>query len=139
MTAEPPSGPLTPPEGRYGPPSRPMQRFLPLALLAVALLAVVPLTVAVYDRMNPAVQADVLGWDISENEVTVRVRVEKPSGSGARCDLEAYDISGEVVGSRELEVAATDDRTVVSTEHTFPTAREAVTVQVLRCDEVRSA
>jgi hypothetical protein len=136
VTAQPPSGPLTPPEGRYGPPGRSMPRFLPLVLIVAALVAVIPLTVAVYDRMNPAVTADVLGWDITENEVTVRLQVEKPSGSGARCDLEAYDVGGEVVGTRGLEVPATDDRTTVGVEETFPTAREAVTVKALRCDEV---
>lgn len=129
-----PTGPPALPEGRYGPERRPLPKPLLAVLLALAVLAVVPLTVAVYDRMNPPVRADVLGWEIRPNEVTVRVQVEKPAGSGATCSLDAADVSGEIVGSRLLELA--DDRTRAELEYTFPTASEAITVDVSRCQEV---
>ena len=136
MTADPqptpPSGPFVRPVERYGRPSRPLPKGVVAGLLAAALLAVVPLTVAVYDRMNPPVRADVLGWEISPQEVTVRVRVEKPRDEAAACVLEASDVRDELVGSRRLELPPGDD--VVVVEETFPTAREAVTVEALRCE-----
>jgi hypothetical protein len=130
---EGPAVPPTRPEGRYGPTRRPLPRPLLFALLGLAILAVVPLTVAVYDRLNPPVQADVLGWDISAEEVTVRVRVEKAADASATCTLEARDVDGELVGSRLLVID--DPADVVSAEETFPTAREAVTVEAVDCRE----
>ncbi len=123
------------PPGRYG--RRRAAKRLPVAGIVVAVLVVaacVLLSVRLYDRYGQTdYQAQIVGWDPSDQQTVVKFTVRVPAGGAASCVLRARDFNGNEVGRRTVVVRAEGADTGIDAEEAVPTTARASVGEVLGC------
>ncbi len=123
------------PPGRYG--RRRAAKRLPVAGIVVAVLVVVAcvlLTVRLYHRYGQTdYQAQIVGWDPSDQQTVVKFTVRVPAGGAASCVLRARDFNGNEVGRRTVVVRAEGADTGIDAEEAVPTTARASVGEVLGC------
>lgn len=127
-----PGAPVFPP-GRYGRrrEPRPVRRWLPAVLVAVALVAAFTLVGRLYGRYgNPPYQPQVTVEQISDSSVAVRLTVTKRDTGPAVCRIQAKDRSGAEVGYAEVPVGTGG---TVSLRYPLATTARADAVEALGC------
>jgi Domain of unknown function (DUF4307) len=129
-----PPAPIFPP-GRYGRRREPTRasRWVPIALAAVAALAVLWLALRLYTQYgaNPYRADPVRYGEVTDTHVTVTFDVRKPAAGTGTCRVRARDRSGAETGYAEVKVG-TGAR--VTTTYTLTTKARAVLVEVLGCN-----
>ena len=119
------------PPGRYGNPPK-LPRWVAIGLVALGVLALVPVALAAADRANPDARATVTGFDvINDHEVKAMVDLTKPTSRAASCTVQARNFYSDVVGSAQIALRVGEPSAVVS--RTFPTSDKAVVVEVTGC------
>jgi len=126
------SGPVFPP-GRYGRRRDPRRqaRRLPVALaVAGALLGLLVAGVLFVRHGNPPYRPTVVGYELTDDHATVRLKVHKPAGRASVCHVRALRRDGVELGSADV---ALPDGTDVEASQRFATSARAGVVQVTGC------
>lgn len=119
--------------GRYGA-TTPAQRRAGIGLLAlVGAVALGFLLWAALHHANPAVRAAVTGFAIVDDErVDVVFEVRRDPGTEVTCTLRARGIDRSTVGTVQIPVAASAERTS-AVRAAVPTRTRAVSGELVRC------
>jgi Domain of unknown function (DUF4307) len=121
---------------RYHRPSRLSKRQQTVlgTLGVVALTAVV--SIIAWPASNPSISSAVVGYTVVSNtQVKVEFEVVKPAAEAAVCTIQAVDINGAVVGTRNVPIPADPGgpKSVTLTEP-LQTSAHAIDGEVTECD-----
>ncbi|MFJ4684404.1 DUF4307 domain-containing protein [Streptomyces sp. NPDC091377] len=122
-----------PPEGRYGRPSdERSDRTLKIvgAVLGALLLALVGYFGYHYVGQNK-ISAELIGFDLGENEVKVRLKVEKDAGAVGHCTVRSQSENGAEVGRADFTFDG--DATTIERVVTLRTTGPATSAELLGC------
>ena len=136
----PPAPPARPPArrrppGRYDEPSLVGQRILAVLLGGMFVALVISIVLAFYSRFGrEEVRVQEIGFSVlSDTEVRVdfAVTFARDTDTRAFCTVRSRDQVGREIGRQLVEVARTQERTVVA--HVLATSRRPVTGEVDGC------
>jgi hypothetical protein len=117
---------------RYGP----ARRHSTTARVAVLLVVVAFLAWVVWAALLTSASAlrwRTLGYrDVTDSGAVLTFSVDKRPGETVVCTLQAFDVSGEVVGEKRVEVGGADRTTTVT--YPVPTIRRPTSVTVTSCE-----
>ncbi|NMO51018.1 DUF4307 domain-containing protein [Actinoplanes sp. TBRC 11911] len=124
------------PPGRYGRRrSGRRRRVLPLALLALVIVASLLLSVRLYQQYGESdYKAQIVGWTATTaTSMNIEFKVQVPAGRAASCTLRARDYGGNELGRRTVVVRPTGDATTIQAKESVPTTAKGSVGDVLGC------
>jgi hypothetical protein len=130
------------PPGRYGRrrESRPRRRWLPVALVALVVIAGVAVAYQLYRQYGagrdyaPTVERF---YDVTDRQVMVEFTVRVPDGEAAVCVVRARAAHGGEVGREEVRVDPPPGTVRPTVVHRLATTERPVTGEVQRCWQAR--
>jgi hypothetical protein len=124
------------PPGRYGRRrSGRRRRVLPLALLALVIVASLLLSVRLYQQYGESdYKAQIVGWNATTaTTMSIEFTVQVPAGRAASCVLRARDYGGNELGRRTVVVRPTGDATSVRVKESVTTTATAAVGDIVGC------